>query len=115
MSKLTHIERDGRRTHHVLPIGEWERLQEQLEDRADVAEATRVLADPAEYRLPLEVVERIAEGIHPVRASREWRGLSQAALAEAAGVSQPTVARHQRPRWCRADRIAPGAGAERAG
>jgi DNA-binding XRE family transcriptional regulator len=77
----------------VLPIAEWERLQERLEDRADIAAAAQILADPGEYRLPLEVVERIADGIHPVRALREWRGLSRAALAEAAGVAQPTVAR----------------------
>lgn len=93
MTKLAYIERAGRRTHVVLPIAEWERLQERLEDRADIAAAAPILADPAEYRLPLEVVERIADGIHPVRALREWRGLSQAALAEAAGVAQPTVAR----------------------
>lgn len=96
MSMLAYIERDGRRTHLLLPIAEWERLRERLEDRADIADAVRIRADPTEYRLPLAVVERIADGEHPVRALREWRGLSQAALAEAAGVAQPTVARIER-------------------
>lgn len=117
MTKLAYIERAGRRTHVVLPIAEWERLQERLENRADIAAAAPILADPAEYRLPLEVVERIADGIHPVRALREWRGLSQAALAEAAGVAQPTVARIEvhHPRRVGADLEPPRQGAGRPG
>ena len=50
MTKLAYayIERAGRRTHVVRLIAEWERLQERLEDRADIAAAAQILADPAE-------------------------------------------------------------------
>lgn len=67
--------------------------RERLKDRAGIEAAAIVLADPAEYRLPLEAVERIVDGTHRARALRNLRGLSQAALAEAAGVAQATVAR----------------------
>ena len=52
----------------------------------------RVLNDPDRDWVPAELADRIFDaGLHPVRAWREHRGLTQAALAEAAGVPQPTV------------------------
>jgi DNA-binding XRE family transcriptional regulator len=59
----------------------------------DIADARRILGDPATVMVPGEVAERILLGGHPVRVWRDHRGLSQAALAEAAGMAQPTVAR----------------------
>jgi hypothetical protein len=65
MSKLACIERDGRRTHVVLPIAEWERLRERREDRADVAKEVTILADPTEYAIRSR---HCANGV----ASRRW-------------------------------------------
>ncbi len=76
----------------VISWKEWLRIRELLEDADDAAQAARKLADPDRDWVPAELADRIFDaGLHPVRAWREHRGLTQAALAEAAGVQQPTV------------------------
>ena len=77
----------------VISWKEWLRIRELLEDAEDAADAARKLADPDRDWVPAEVVDRILdEGVHPVRAWREHRGLTLEALAKAAGVPQPTIA-----------------------
>jgi DNA-binding XRE family transcriptional regulator len=83
------IEHEGHRTHVILPYAEWQRMRQLLaaaEDLRDVASAG------AEDDIPLELAERLWAGEHPVRVWREHRELSQAALAERAGLPQPTIA-----------------------
>jgi DNA-binding XRE family transcriptional regulator len=65
------------------------RLFEQLEDleaRAAYA-ATRT-----EETLPADVVRRLCAGDNPVKVFREYRGLSEAQLAEQAGLSRGHLA-----------------------
>jgi DNA-binding XRE family transcriptional regulator len=82
---------DGRK-YAKLAWEDWERLRELLDDAQDAADLERVLNDPDRDWVPAELADRIFDaGLHPVRAWREHRGLTQAALAEAAGVPQPTV------------------------
>ena len=86
------VTEDGRPVAAVISWKEWLRIRELLEDAEDAAEAARKLADPDRDWVPAELADRILDaGLHPVRAWREHRGLTQAALAEAAGVPQPTV------------------------
>ncbi|MFN8721028.1 MAG: helix-turn-helix domain-containing protein [Rhodospirillales bacterium] len=79
----------------VLTRAEYDALLDRIEDaedRASLAEhradvrargTTAVVADA----LPVEAVERLLAGEHPVRIWREHRGLTARALAERAGLS----------------------------
>ena len=57
------------------------------EDAVDLAIARRVLEDPDQELVPFELVKRMANGEHPVRVWREYRGMKAGDLATAAGVA----------------------------
>jgi ribosome-binding protein aMBF1 (putative translation factor) len=79
----------------VLPIEEYERLLEIVEDRADVVaaeNAERRRLEGEEY-LPADMVDRILDGEAPLRVWREYRGLTQTALAAKVGTSVATINR----------------------
>jgi DNA-binding XRE family transcriptional regulator len=86
------IEHDGKPTHVVLTYAEWERIRGIVEDAEDAAAVAAVLSDPNQDRIPAEVVARILDGDNPVKIWREQRDLTQAQLADAAGLPQPTIA-----------------------
>jgi ribosome-binding protein aMBF1 (putative translation factor) len=80
----------------VLKASDYERLRAHAEDEEDLAEAMAIAAriDAGEPTVPGDVVRRIVvEGKHPIAAWRHHRGLSQAALARKAGLSQVWVGR----------------------
>ncbi len=89
MSKVQIIEKDGRPAFAVVPIELWERIREAVEDAEDVADLERFDREDDGFRVPHAVVVAMHEGQHPVRAWREHRGLTQEALAAAAGISTP--------------------------
>ena len=62
-------------------------LRDRLEDLEDARDLRAALEshDPDDY-LPIEAVERLHAGEHPVRIWRERRGLTLSALAKASGV-----------------------------
>jgi DNA-binding XRE family transcriptional regulator len=62
------------------------------ETTLDAVAAKRVLDDPATDWIPEEAALRLFAGEHPVKVWREHRGLTQARLAAASGVPQPTIA-----------------------
>ncbi len=79
----------------TLPRAEYEALMRRLEDAEDNAAIDRLEAQieqegfataTADY-LPIELVERLVAGEHPVRVWRAHRGLTREALAATAGVS----------------------------
>ncbi|MFW5833430.1 MAG: helix-turn-helix transcriptional regulator [Pseudomonadota bacterium] len=75
----------------TITRAEYERLLELAEDALDLAavDAHRAAEARGEAMLlPLEVVDRILAGEHPLRVIREHRGLSQVQLATAAGVGR---------------------------
>ena len=57
------------------------------EDAMDAAIMKRVLEDPDQELVPFTLVKRIADGEHPVRVWREYRGLRAGELATAAGIA----------------------------
>jgi DNA-binding XRE family transcriptional regulator len=92
MSEPIVIEHEGKPTHVVLTYAEWERIREIVEDAEDAAAVAAVLSDPNQDRIPADVVARILDGESPVKIWREQRDLTQAQVAEAAGLPQPTIA-----------------------
>jgi DNA-binding XRE family transcriptional regulator len=85
------IEKDGRPEWAVIPYEEYERLLEEAEMLHDVRaydEAKKAISEGEEL-VPGEVTYAILDGGNPVRVWREYRGLTQQQLAEAAGISVP--------------------------
>lgn len=78
-----------------IPREEYERLREAAEDLADIAAIERIKADIAAGReelIPSELVDRMLAGESPLRVYRDYRGLTQTALAEASGVNRVQIA-----------------------
>jgi DNA-binding XRE family transcriptional regulator len=88
---------DGARKYAIVPIADYERLVEAEEMLADV-QACDVAKARADEHLPLAVADRILGGESEVRIFREHRGLTQAELAEAAGISVPYLSQIERRR-----------------
>ncbi|MBL3552697.1 helix-turn-helix transcriptional regulator [Rhodovulum sulfidophilum] len=79
----------------TIPRDEYERLREAAEDLEDILAYDRAKADLAAGRdelVPAEFADRIIDGESPVRVYRDLRGLTQAALAEKAGINRVIVA-----------------------
>lgn len=77
-----------------------------LIDAADIAAGNRARAE-SDFRVPAEVLDAMLGGKSPVAAWREYRGLSQAALADKAAMKQPALARLEKDKpKLRADTIA---------
>ena len=84
------IEKDGRPEWAVLPYDEYERLRaamEMLQDIQAYDEARQALAAGEEELIPAEIADRLIDGANPIRVWRDYRGLTQAELAERAQIS----------------------------
>ena len=80
----------------VLKAADYERLHALAEEGEDVIDGLAALArvEAGEGTVPGEVVHSmIVDGMSPIAAWRKYRGLSQAALARKAGLSQVWVSR----------------------
>ncbi len=88
------IERDGVPEWAVVPYEEYQRLVALAEEAAEVRAYDEAMgrAQAGEERVPARLARRLVEGENPIRAWREHRGLTQAQLAERAGVGQSYVA-----------------------
>jgi ribosome-binding protein aMBF1 (putative translation factor) len=83
----------------ILSAGEYARLKLLAEDGEDVADAQKALARIAagEGTMPGEVLDLILdEELTALAAWRRYRGMSQAALARKAGLSQVWISRIER-------------------
>lgn len=70
---------------------EYDRLLEAAEDLADIEAYDRAKAQGGDS-IPDEYVGRILDGESPLRVFRDWRGLTQARLAELSGVNRVQIA-----------------------
>ena len=79
----------------VLPIKQYEALMSRAEDFSDIRDAAAVGARIAagEETFPADLVKRIVSGESRIKVYREYRGLSQRDLAEAAGVGVPAISK----------------------
>ena len=72
----------------VVPRAEYEALRDAVdEDAMDASIIQRFLEDPDQELVPFELVRRIADGEHPVRVWRNYRGMKARELATVADVA----------------------------
>ncbi len=101
------IAQDGQR-YAAIPLeryAELERKLEQVIDELELLKAERTMESIArgdEALIPADVVGRvIADGVSPLKAVREWRGLGQAELAQEAQTSRNYISQietgHRQP------------------
>jgi len=91
---LQIIERDGRPEWAVIPYADYLQLMERLEQAEDLRaydQAKAELDAGTDELVPAAVVDRLAAGEPPLRVWREYRGLTQQALADAAGVGKSYI------------------------
>lgn len=78
----------------ILPRAEYETLLAKAEEfdedegTARLIERGRQEIESGALLLPLDVVDRLADGENPLRVFREWRALTQADLAARSKLSQ---------------------------
>lgn len=84
--KVQVIEKEGKPEFAVLPYDDYENLLQRLEDLEDAQALKEYRANPGES-FPAEIADRLLEGENPVRVFRDYRGLSQRALAEKVNVT----------------------------
>jgi DNA-binding XRE family transcriptional regulator len=84
------LEVEGKPRLAVVPLAEWQRIIERLEDAEDALAVRRWRARPGET-IPADVVNRLLDGENKIKVWRTYRGLTQQALAEACGVSKPYI------------------------
>jgi DNA-binding XRE family transcriptional regulator len=90
MSKVQLILKEGQPEYAVLPYDLYTRLvedAEMLQDIRDYDEVKARIASGEEELIPAYVTFAIIDGENPVKVWREYRGMSQQALAQAAGIS----------------------------
>lgn len=95
MNEKQIITHDGKPAYVLVPYDEWRRIEDVLEDRADIAAINEYLANPT-AGLPQSVVRAMSNGVSPIKAIREHRGITQVALAEAAGTSPVYISQIER-------------------
>lgn len=81
----------------VITRADYDRLVRlaSSEDAADLAAAHAALAE-SDARFPAAVVDATLDGASLIAAWRKHRGMSQAALAQAAGLKQTAISRLER-------------------
>ena len=88
------ISKDGQPEYAVVPYNDYQKLlanAEMLVDLVAYDAAKRALASGEEELIPASVVDRLLDGDNPIRAWREFRGLTSAQLAIACGVSAAAI------------------------
>jgi DNA-binding XRE family transcriptional regulator len=89
------IENDGIPVYAVVPIADYRALIEKAEMLDDVAafdKAEAALAAGEDELVPSDIADSLLANVNAVKVWREYRGMSQVALAEAAGLSQAYIA-----------------------
>jgi DNA-binding XRE family transcriptional regulator len=85
------IEQNGLRQYAIVPADTYALLLEKAEMLDDIKAYDEALASDDEL-IPSEVVNRLIDGENKIKVWREYRGMSQAVLADKACIAQATVA-----------------------
>ena len=89
------IENNGVPEYAVVPIADYRVLIEKAEMLDDIAafdKAEATLAAGDDELVPSDIVDLLLANVNTVKVWREYRGMSQATLADAAGLSQAYIA-----------------------
>lgn len=89
------IRKNGEPEYAVVPYGEYKTLLQKAEALDEVAAFDRAVRELEEQRdevVPASIAHRVVAGGNPIKVWREYRGLSQTALADRSGLSQSYVA-----------------------
>jgi DNA-binding XRE family transcriptional regulator len=89
MTVIQFIEREGHAEFAIVPIEIWERLAPLIEDLEDEMLFDQAKSIDDGLRVPASVLDAELSGTHPVKAWREYRGLTQDALSQTSGISTP--------------------------
>lgn len=74
----------------VLPINEYNKLINLIEDFQDIQEV-KLGEQSSDENFPMELVQALSDGYNPIKVYREYRGISQTALANKINVSKQYV------------------------
>jgi DNA-binding XRE family transcriptional regulator len=85
------IESQGHRQYAIVPIDLYNDLVDKAELLEDIAVYEKAKQDGDEL-IPSEVVNRLIDGENKIKVWREYRGMSQAVLADKSSIAQATVA-----------------------
>ena len=88
------IEKEGQAEYAVVPMEEWRRICALAEDAEDIQAADNAVRKQAEgdgEAVPVEIVRKLLDEHHPLSVWRQYRGLTQQALADAAGVGKSHI------------------------
>lgn len=88
MTDIQFIETNGKKTFAVVPMAIYKRIAPLIENLSDEALFDAAKEADDSFRVPGVVLNAIVDGAHPVKAWREHRGKTQAALARKAGISK---------------------------
>ncbi|KDP84825.1 helix-turn-helix domain-containing protein [Cupriavidus basilensis] len=89
MVKIQFIERDGHPEFAVVPIEVWERIKRRTGEWDDGTLPGHAEAREDGFRIPAAILDAELAGDNPIKAWREYRRMTQDALATAAGLSKP--------------------------
>ncbi|RLB34664.1 MAG: XRE family transcriptional regulator [Deltaproteobacteria bacterium] len=84
------IKKNGEPEWAVIPYREYIKIQElidDIEDRKDIEKYVQAIESGEDQNIPGEVTFAILEGIHPIRAWREYRQITVRELAKRAGIT----------------------------
>ena len=88
--KVQIIEKEGEPEWAILPYETYVKLVEDAEMLEDIRayDAAKEAVAAGEEVIPIEIVDDMLDGENPIRVWREYRGMTQQELAEAAGISK---------------------------
>jgi DNA-binding XRE family transcriptional regulator len=85
------IEQNGTRQYAIIPADTYALLLEKAEMLDDIKAYDEAMAGNDEL-VPSEIVDRLINGENKIKVWREYRGMSQAVLAEKADMAQSSIA-----------------------
>jgi DNA-binding XRE family transcriptional regulator len=86
------LEHEGKPAYVVIPYDRWRGLLAQVEEVDDVRAYDRAKARRDAETVPIAIADALLAGQNPIRVWREYRGLTQEQLANAAGIRRAYAA-----------------------